>query len=59
MWQCVLFIEGNRKMSRQQSMEQTPSLPRAGAQNIARRIEDAVKMRNNDFMKVPDSGQSG
>jgi len=46
-------------MSRQQSMEQTPSLPRAGAQNIARRIEDAVKMRNNDFMKVPDSGQSG
>lgn len=62
---CIIFLlfldqSQNRRMSRQQSTDKTPSLPRAGAQNMARKIDEAVRMRNNDFMKkVPDSGQSG
>ncbi|XP_060576801.1 unconventional myosin-Ie-like isoform X2 [Ruditapes philippinarum] len=50
---------GGRKMSRQKSHDKTPSLPREGGHNMGRKIQDAVKTRNNDFMKVPDSGQSG
>ncbi|XP_053405072.1 unconventional myosin-Ie-like [Mercenaria mercenaria] len=50
---------GGRKMSRQKSHDKTPSLPREGGHGMAKKIQDAVKMRNNDFMKVPDSGQSG
>ena len=46
-------------MSRQKSYDKTPSLPRDGGHIMGKKIQDAVKMRNNDFMKVPDSGQSG
>ncbi|KAL4227974.1 Unconventional myosin-If [Mactra antiquata] len=50
----------NRRMSRQRSQDiKTPSLPREGGINMAKKIQDAVKMRNNDFMKVPDSGHAG
>lgn len=48
-----------KRMSRQRSHDKTPSLPREGGHGIAKKIQDAVRMRNNDFMKVPDSGQSG
>ncbi|XP_052276602.1 unconventional myosin-Ie-like isoform X2 [Dreissena polymorpha] len=48
-----------RKISKQHSVEKAPSLPRQGAHVMAKKIHNAVEMRNNDFMKVPDSGQSG
>ena len=47
-------------MSRQKSMEKPASLPRdSSIGGIGKKIQQAVHMRNKDFMKVPDSGQSG
>lgn len=48
-----------KRMSRQRSMDQTPSLPREGSIGIGKKIQQAMQMRNKDFMNVPDSGQSG
>ncbi|WAQ98849.1 MYO1E-like protein [Mya arenaria] len=48
-----------RRMSKQRSVDKMPSLPREGGHNMAKKIHNAVQHRNNDFMKVPDSGQSG
>lgn len=49
----------SNRMSRQRSIDKTPSLPRQGASKMAKNIQDAMRNRNHDFMKVPESGQSG
>lgn len=56
---CLTGAGMGKRMSRQRSHDKTPSLPREGGHAMSKRIHDAAKMRNNDFMKVPDSGQSG
>lgn len=51
---------GNRKMSRQKSIDKPSSLPRdSSIGGFGRKLQQAAQMRNRDFMKVPDSGQSG
>ena len=37
----------------------TPSLPRDGAQHMARQINRADQNRNQDFMNTPDPGVAG
>ncbi|KAK7115759.1 unconventional myosin-Ie-like isoform X2 [Littorina saxatilis] len=39
--------------------DKAPSLPRDGAQHMARKIHQAVNNNNNDFMKTPDPGFAG
>ncbi|KAK3585324.1 hypothetical protein CHS0354_040273 [Potamilus streckersoni] len=48
-----------KRMSRQRSVDKAPSLPREGAQQIAKKINQAVIKGSNDFMKIPDAGQAG
>ena len=40
-------------------MDKTPSLPRESTHGMGKKIQQAIQMRNKDFMKVPESGQSG
>ena len=41
------------------SSDKVPSLPREGAQHMARKINQALNNNNNDFMKTPDPGFAG
>ncbi|KAL8611996.1 Unconventional myosin-Ie [Nucella lapillus] len=44
---------------RSQGSDKAPSLPREGAQHMARKITQALNNNNNDFMKTPDPGVAG
>ena len=50
------IIRNNRPQ--QQSTNRTPSLPREGAQHLARQIGQALSSHNADFMKTPDGGMA-
>ena len=53
-------ITKNQGFFRTKSKEgKTPSLPREGAQHMARQINMAHTNRNQDFMSPPDAGVAG
>ena len=62
---CVYFLAAqqitkNQGFFRTKSKEgKTPSLPREGAQHMARQINMAHTNRNQDFMSPPDAGVAG
>ena len=62
---CFCFLAAqqitkNQGFFRTKSKEgKTPSLPREGAQHMARQINMAHTNRNQDFMSPPDAGVAG
>ncbi|KAL5004495.1 hypothetical protein ScPMuIL_017951 [Solemya velum] len=49
-------VASSKRRTRLSNSDRTPSLPREGAQNIAKKITQTL---NNDFMKTPEAGVAG
>ncbi|PVD20173.1 hypothetical protein C0Q70_20668 [Pomacea canaliculata] len=52
-------IQSQLIMKQHPGSNKAPSLPREGAQNAAKKINQALINNNNDFMKTPDAGIAG
>jgi len=52
-------VNKNPQFFRQKSTEKKPSLPRDGAQKMAKQISNMKNPPSQEFLKTPDAGVSG
>jgi len=52
-------VNKNPQYFRQRSSDKKPSLPRDGAQKMAKQISNMKNLTSQEFMKTPDAGMSG
>ena len=52
-------VNKNPQFFRQRSTDKKPSLPRDGAQKMAKQISNMRNLGSQEFLKTPDAGVSG
>ena len=52
-------VNKNPQFFRQRSTDKKPSLPRDGAQKMAKQIANMRNPGSQEFLKTPDAGMSG